>query len=511
MAEKLAERFHALFAALDRFHGTYEVSARPVKPGEKVEGRAITVRGPVTVAEWERHLAGAVGLGLVPVTDDATCRFGAIDVDDYSVDLKRLARHAADLKLPLVPCRTKSGGCHLYLFLAEDASADLVRGKLMEWAVALGYSGVEIFPKQTKLAGPEDRGSWLNAPYQSGARTLRYALDKNGRALSPEEFLDAAESSRVTEAWLKEFKLPHLGVVDELLADGPPCLQTLAVKGFPNGTRNNGLFSIAVYLRKRFPDEWEAKLDVYNQKLMDPPLSSPEVSAIVKSAKKKDYSYRCNDQPIVSVCNRQICLSRTFGIGGGSDDPGVELGQLVKIETDPPTWLWDVNGARLTLETDHLLNQAFFRKAVFEQLTILTNVVKPGAWSRILNERLKRIEIQAVPKDVTPEGEWKKYLEDFISQKAQAQTLDEMLLKKPYRTEAHVCFRSGDFKEWLENHRVAGVTGKKIFKLLRELEAEHQFERLKGKGTAYWKVPTIKLERQTESFDKPKTVNGGGF
>lgn len=511
MAATLAERFLDRFAALDRFHGTYEVSARPVKPGEKVEGRAVTVRGAVTVGDWQRHLAGEIGLGFVPVTDAGTCRFGAIDVDDYSVDLKRLARHAADLKLPLVPCRSKSGGCQLYLFLAEPVEASLVRTKLMEWAVALGYSGVEIFPKQTKLAGPEDRGSWINAPYQGGERTLRYAMDRDGRALLPGEFLDLADSCALDAATLAAFKLPHLGLADDLLADGPPCLQTLAVKGFPSGTRNNGLFNVAVYLRKRFPDDWESKLDVYNTKLMDPPLSTAEVTAIVKSAKKKEYGYRCSDMPIVNVCNRQICLTRSFGIGGGSDDPGVELGQLVKIETDPPTWMWDVNGARLQLESDHLLNQVLFRKLVLDRLTIMTNLIRQGAWTKMVSDRLARVEIVEVPKDVTPDGQWERQFEDFVNQRSVAQTPEEMLMKKPYRNETEVWVRSGDFIDWLEQRRFAGVTEKKVYALLRRLGAKHDFQRLKGKGTAFWRIDLAKIERQTEAFDLPKTINGGGF
>ena len=59
---------------------------------------------------------------------------------------------------------------------------------------------------------------------------------------------------------------------------------------------------------------------------MDPPLKASEVTIIQKQvgANKADgtmkYIYKCNDQPIVSVCQKGICKSRKFGIGTSSKD-----------------------------------------------------------------------------------------------------------------------------------------------------------------------------------------------
>jgi len=58
-----------------------------------------------------------------------------------------------------VPCRSKSGGLHLYLFFLEALPAELVDAKLKQFVTWLGLSKeTERFPKQTHLE-PEDTGN----------------------------------------------------------------------------------------------------------------------------------------------------------------------------------------------------------------------------------------------------------------------------------------------------------------------------------------------------------------
>src|SRR4051794_26373194 len=79
----VVERFAIRFQGLDRAHGRY-TPAKAKKPGsEKLDGKATTLVEPVTLALFQRHLAGTYGLGIVPVTDEATCSWGAIDIDRY--------------------------------------------------------------------------------------------------------------------------------------------------------------------------------------------------------------------------------------------------------------------------------------------------------------------------------------------------------------------------------------------------------------------------------------------
>ena len=77
--------------------------------------------------------------------------------------------------------------------------------------------------------------------------------------------------------------------------------------GFPEGTRNNGLFDVGVFLRKKFSDDWEKKLEEKNFQYMKPPLGAADVLTVIKSLSNRDYQYKCNDQPIAAHCNAAVC------------------------------------------------------------------------------------------------------------------------------------------------------------------------------------------------------------
>lgn len=495
-------RFAARFRGLERAHGRYTPRA-PVA-GQKTEGKALTVSDRLVSVELHaKHLEGTYGIGIVPITDDATCWFGAIDIDVYDLDLPAIARDVERLKLPLVVCRTKSGGAHLYLFTREALPAELVRTRLMEWSVALGYAGVEVFPKQVKLAGPQDHGNWINLPYFAGDRSTRYALTVK-RSLSLVEFLDLADRIAITRDALLNYQLPVDDRVDDVLKDGPPCLQALARRGFPRGTRNNALFNLGVYVRKRFPDEWEPKLEIMNQRFMDPPLTAQEVVQVVKSIKKKDeYFYRCNEQPILGACNKQICLTRPFGIGQLGDDPGVVFGGLVKLETTPPTWIWDVNGHRVTLSTAQLMDQGRCHSKVIEATNIWPHPIKPSSWHKLVQGKLSSAEIVQVPIDATRFGQLIEYLRAYCTGHATARNRDELLLKKPFvDTDGRTYFHSGYFLEYLRQHRITGITERELFSFLHENnDVQHHFFNLKKKGFNCWSVKSF--DEQEEDFNAP--------
>eukprot|EP00729_Bicosta_minor_P004505 gene4505-11545_t len=81
-------------------------------------------------------------------------------------------------EVPAVVGRTKSGGAHVWVFLTEPVEAADMQRRMTELAAALGYSGSEIFPKQTTiLLDRGDTGNFLNMPYHSSKNSTRYAFD----------------------------------------------------------------------------------------------------------------------------------------------------------------------------------------------------------------------------------------------------------------------------------------------------------------------------------------------
>ena len=112
-----AERLHSIFMGLERAHGVYEVSTTVAQAGAKQAGRAHTVREPVSLTLWQEHLAGKKGLGIIPINDESRCMFGAIDIDQYSLNIPVFLGKLKETNIPMMPCRSKSGGLHLYIFL----------------------------------------------------------------------------------------------------------------------------------------------------------------------------------------------------------------------------------------------------------------------------------------------------------------------------------------------------------------------------------------------------------
>lgn len=470
---ELVERLARLFRGLARAHGTYSINKAKRVPGKKVEGKALTVRKEVTLELWQRHIEGLQGLGIVPVTDAATCYFGAIDIDKYDIKMEEIEARCAVHKLPLVPTRTKSGGMHLYCFAPDSVPASLMKARLEEWSVALGFGGCEVFPKQNALASERDTGNWINMPYfgaltESGSD--RYGIFK-GERLTLEQYCDRADKLSINETALESLELAE----DEGFADGPPCLQSMSRAGFPSGVRNNSAFAIGVYLKKRWPDDWKDRLVEYNAQYIVPSLPSGELNTISKSLSKKEYQYKCNDTPCKLYCNRNLCRTREFGVGKGSDDWGIVIDtDAQRIMTDPPYWIISVNGVRIQVFSDDLLNQRSFMNLCVQKLGFMPPPLPPDKWRAEVNRVLQGATDIEAPADSGPGGELWYHLQQYCTVTPQAESREEILTGKPFTDDGWTYFRSADFKKYLDMQHYRALTGTKLFASLRDAGLKHQ-------------------------------------
>lgn len=509
--QSIADKFMARFAGLERAHGTYTIGAGTRADAKnKIKGQALTKLEPVTAELWSRHLAGEYGLGIVPIRDDASCLFGAIDIDAYdNFDLPALEAKCLALKLPVIVCRTKSGGAHCYLFAAEPLTAAEVRGALVEWAAALGYPKAEVFPKQVQMASANDVGNWINMPYFDAARTTRYAIE-GGKAIDAEAFLTLAKKRAVSRAQLAE-----VAVVQSLgLEHGPPCLQFLAREGFGEGSRNNALFNLGVYCRMRYNAEpawlpggetWETAAERMNEQFMSPPLNKREVKEVFGSLRRKSYFYLCNMPPISSCCNKDLCRQRRYGIGNGHagadpDAAPVQLDNPRRMLTEPITWIVTVDARDLELTTEELMDQRLFRKKAIEKLKLALPPLKARAWEPMISRIVTEAQDIEAPRDAGPEGRLMVLLEDFCTNHAEAKAVDEILLGRPYTENDRTTFRGKDFMRYLDQHHFRDMKERAVWAALRRHGAEHNEVKLKGKTLTCWSVPAF--ERQTEDFDR---------
>ena len=171
------QQFSAIFDGLHEAYGTYRIDKR--QANGKSTGKAQIVREPRTTKLWKEHLSGkGASMGIIPINSDNKCKWGCVDVDQYPLDHKLLIEKIRRLKLPLVVCRSKSGGAHCFLFCIDWVDAADMQKALQNVSAALGYGGSEIFPKQIKLhLDRGDVGNFLNLPYydaEDGLRSVSY-------------------------------------------------------------------------------------------------------------------------------------------------------------------------------------------------------------------------------------------------------------------------------------------------------------------------------------------------
>ena len=502
-------KFKEIFSGLDIAYGTYKIKAE--RGDGKQAGQATVVRKPPTDDLWVQHLEGVEpSLGIIPIRADNSCIWGCIDIDQYPIDHKGLVERIAGLKLPLVVFRSKSGGAHVFLFTRTPVPARDFQTYLKNAAALLGEAGREIFPKQAEiLVERGDTGNFLNLPYFGGNSGTRYAFNMDGTSATLEEFYELYEAN--VQDSLDQVPEPPKQA-ESPIKDGPPCLQALCAQGFPEGTRNNGLFNIAVYLKRATPGSWEDKLVEYNFKYVAPPLPNNEVQLVLKQANKKDYNYKCKDAPLNGFCNSGLCRTRKFGIGAHSPD-APQIASLSKYASEPPLWFLDVNGKRIEIETEALYNQAAFQKACLEKINVVPPTLRKQDWENLLNALLKEMveteQITEASEDTSLTGRFTDLLEEFCAHMQQAMVRDEMLMGRPWTDDeaAKTYFRMKDLEAHLKRNNFVGLSAPKMAQRLRDMGGEPISMFLKNRTVRCWSVP--KFNKQDAPFETQTKRNEG--
>jgi len=296
--------------------------------------------------------------------------------------------------------------------------------------------------------------------------------------------------------------IKKLNKSNEILPGGPPCLQDLLSQGaLGEGSRNNGLFNIGVYLRKRFPEEWQDKLEQYNDDYIDPPLKPREFTTVLESLDKKTYNYKCKDSPINSVCNKTKCITCEFGINDDGTMP--VLNSVTKILTNPPQYFLTLSEKKIgPLSSKQIYNFLDFKQVVFENLDMLLPKINDKLWTETVNDLMSRVIPVEAPKDSSNEGRLFDLLEKFCTGSTSSSDIEDILRGKAIIHEKVTEFRINDFMEFLDRHRFKEFKLNEITAYLKNLGAEHDSKKVKGKFLNTWSVPNF--EMQTEQFTQPE-------
>ena len=411
---------------LDKFQNIFEGSnsayGQTSKTDEfdergKHKTRSFIIKQTPTKKMWQDHFDGVdPALGIIPINEQSKCKWACIDIDIYSLNHLELIKKITDKKLPLIVCRSKSGGAHVFLFTTEFAPAALFRSKLKEIAAVLGYANSEIFPKQNHVKVERgDTGSFLNLPYHNVKRPIRYAMKQDASAMTLEEFFAQYDKVKLSVEQLEKLEVKEdVEVEDDLLKGAPPCLKALAKQGIPNGQRNNAMYNFGIYVKKRFSENWDAKIFNYNDKYCQPPLDKKEMDGIIKSINTKEYQYKCKDEPIASFCNSKKCMLQEFGVG---DDftPGLEIKEIKKYESDPPIFYVVIGEDSVEVEAADLHDATRFSLKCLEQINQAIPPIPKAIWIRMLNKLLSKVIPIEAPESIKIDIQLKESLGEFIN------------------------------------------------------------------------------------------------
>lgn len=518
------EKMMELFRGNETHHGTHgtpKIDDNGLK--WTIRSTAKTIKSNVTAELWSEHLSGNRPLGIVPINSENKCWWGSIDVDEYDTDILEIVGRAQSY--PLVPCRSKSGGLHLFLFVTEAVEAAEMQSALRTLAAALGLGQSEIFPKQINLIPDRgDHGSWIIMPYYGddfgGKLKMQYGLKKTGAEMTINEFITTAINSRVTPEELAQIKIKgkskNRGGTETSdfeekeggkrkripFSDGPPCLMHLASLegGIQQGGQNNSLFQMGVYYKRAKPQTWQTELEKANQKFMIPPLPSSDVESVIKSLNKKDYQYKCKDQPMVNHCDAMKCRMRKYGVGPGGVYP--EITSLNRYpDAEPVVWVVGVENVSIEMSTEDLQNYMRFHRLCMEHAQKCYAMVRQDVWLGMVAEAMQNMQnvSTSLPKtgDMGVNNQFFELLNTFLTNKQRGQKEEDLLSGRPWEDEERGVYviTIASLEKYVHREGLKDLKRPRMIKYLRDtFEAKWAKRELKGKHINSWEIPKSKID-----------------
>ncbi len=508
------QRLMALFEGHAGAHGTH---GEPVLDGLKwaIKTTARTLREPPTAEMWGQHLRGERPLGIIPIREDSSCLWGSIDIDIYDADLLSVVAGVQAARLPLVPCRSKSGGLHLFLFLSDPQPAASVRTVLRDVAARLGIAkkadgntDIEIFPVQSQvLTERRDVGNWMVMPYFGGTfgGRLRHqaGVKHTGAEQTLGEFLSHAERLRLAQADFEGLLVPlreaggrkaNGASPPRPFSDGPVCLEHMLAEGakLMDG-RKRALFMMGLYYKRADPAGWRRRLEEANGLFFEPPLPSEEVTGVVRSLSKKEYEYTCQVEPMVAHCDSKRCCVRKYGVGRGGLYPVIT--GLSKLDTDPPVWFLDVDDMRVEASTEQLLEYRAMMRLFAARGNRVFRVMKQTDWVDALIEPMENVVVIDVPADAGPHARLHELLQDFLVNRWRGEAREDLLRGKPWHDveKGRQYFRLQDLQRLLDREKVHYERGQ-IVSYIRSLGGSFHQLNIEDHCVASWWVPDNMVE-----------------
>jgi hypothetical protein len=273
---------------------------------------------------------------------------------------------------------------------------------------------------------------------------------------------------------------------------------------------------MGVYFKRSSPEGWQKLLEDANQRFMDPPLPSDNLSSVIKSLEKKDYEYKCKDQPMLAHCDSMVCRGRKFGVGAGGTYP--EIRSLSKLNTEPAVWFVDVEDARIAMSTKELQTYNLFHALCMEHAHRCYKMVRQDLWLMLVSEAMEHMEIIEAPPDVGLGGVFKEMLEDFLTNSRRGQKQEDVLSGRPWedvegehsstrapnpKREPRHFFGLSDLMKHLTREGMKEIKRSDVTERLKRMGGGPDFFNIKKRGKNVWFVPSSVIQHMPE-IDTPE-------
>ena len=226
------ETFMSLFGGRTDAHGTWEGGSK---------------KSPVSYETFARHLYGEELIGIYPLTDGSTVRWGCSDIDIDDLDSARNLQVAFGMKsIPSFVEKTVRG-FHVWVFANDWIPAPIMRRAFLSAHEVIGLPPKEVNPKQEEANG---LGNYVRLPYPGGIDSMpenRYMLfDREDEPMTLKQFIDSAYETRVNINLLRPLAERHRpktrAVLDQLQTSASVQEALTHVNAFVKNIWRNGPF-----------------------------------------------------------------------------------------------------------------------------------------------------------------------------------------------------------------------------------------------------------------------------
>jgi hypothetical protein len=176
------ETFMLLFGGRTDAYGTWEGGS---------------VKSAVSYNSFARHLYGEELIGIYPLTDGSSVRWGCSDIDVDDIDSARNLQTALKIKSINSFVEKTRRGYHVWVFANDWVPAAVMRRAFLSAHEAINLVAKEVNPKQEEATG---LGNYVRLPYPGGIDNIpenRYMLlDKDDSPMPLKDFIKEAYATR---------------------------------------------------------------------------------------------------------------------------------------------------------------------------------------------------------------------------------------------------------------------------------------------------------------------------